>query len=232
MWRGRKQPENGTESLISVATSVQVTGRDIFCADFCTPYFETASTFVPISLPLLPWTPTHSCMQMRTHTNTPFTHQLSFSLPLHEAITQLPPLWQSSQITSIWIPPLPPRPFICFLLLPAPALSGLPLLYPCGSAPILSLSNTEPQKKKEKRGISIHTLRRSINLRCTFGVATLVLFRATILTRGQKRRSVSVWSACKKNRWHHGRKASTYLACLIWHGLSCSQVCVRCVGFG
>lgn len=229
MWRGRKQPENGTESLISVATSVQVTGRDIF------------AHFILKQPPHLFRFPCLCCREHPrmhadgTHTNTlvrPFTHQLSFSLPLREAITQLPPLWQSSQITSIWIPPLPPRPFICFLLLPAPALSGLPLLYPCGSAPILSLSNTEPQKKKEKRGISIHTLRRSLNLRCTFSVATFVLFRATIPTRGQKRRSVSVWSACKKNRWHHGRKASTYLACLIWHGLSCSQVCVRCVGFG
>lgn len=105
------------------------------------------------SLPLQSQSPAHSCMQIHAHTNTlmqPFTHQLCYSLLLYEAITQLPPLWQSSQITSIWIPLLFLRLFICFLFLAAPALSGLPLFYPCGSAPILSLSNTEPQKKEEK----------------------------------------------------------------------------------
>lgn len=106
MWRGQKQPEKPHFCGYFCSGHWQ----KHFCADFCTLYFETTSTFVPISLPLLPWTPAHSCMQTWAHTNTlmwPVPHQLCFSLPLYEAITQLPPLWQSSQITSIWIPPLP-----------------------------------------------------------------------------------------------------------------------------
>lgn len=171
MWRGRKQPENGTESLISVATSVQVTGRDIFCADFCTPYFETASTFVPISLPLLPWTPTHSCMQMRTHTNTPFTHQLSFSLPLHEAITQLPPLWQSSQITSIWIPPLPPPPLHLLPFIAGPCSIGPPsplsLWLRSHSVIIQHGATKEEGKTRDKHSHSEAIHKPSVYLRCS-----------------------------------------------------------------
>lgn len=104
---------------------------ETFCADFCTLYFEPTSTFAPISPPLLPWTPTDSCMQIQAHTNTlmwPFIHQLCFSLPLYEAITQLPPLWQSSQITSIWIPPLPlPIHLLPFLVSPCSIWPSSPL---------------------------------------------------------------------------------------------------------
>lgn len=178
----------------------------LFCW-FCMLYFERASIFV-LDFPAFAARPAHSCMQIHAHTNTlmrPFTYQLCDSLLLYEAITQLPPLWQSSQITSIWIPPL---------LLP---LYLLPLARPCSIWPPSPLSlwlrshsviiQHRGTKKEENPGISIHTLRRSINLGCTFSVATVVLFLAPVPTYGHKRGSVSVWSVCKTNRWHHGRKA-------------------------
>lgn len=175
---------------------------------FCTLYFERASIFV-LDFPAFTATKSRAFMHADSCTHKylmrPFTHQLCYSLLLYEAITQLPPLWQSSQITSIWIPPL---------LLP---LYLLPFLaHPCSIWPPSPLSLwlrshsviiQHRATKKEEKSRDKHSHSEAIHKPSAY----LQRGDSGSVSRSNadlhERRSVSVWSVCKTNRWHHGRKA-------------------------
>lgn len=207
--RGKNSQKMTLKALFLCQILLRTHTINTFFADFARFILKGPPYLFSISLPLQSQSPAHSCMQIHAHTNTlmrPFTHQLCYSLLLYEAITQLPPLWQSSQITSIWIPPLPsPLYLLPFLAHPCSIWPPSPLSLWLRSHSVIIQHRAT--KKKKNPGISIHTLRRSINLQCTFSMATVVLFLARMPTCGHKRWSVSVWSVCKTNRWHHGRRA-------------------------
>lgn len=99
------------------------------------------------------------------------------------------PLWQSSQSLRDNINSNSPlsSPFICFLFLPA--LSASLSFIPVAPFPFCHYPTQRPKKIP---WISIHTLKRSTNLQCTFSRATVVLPLTQMLTHRYKQRSVSV----------------------------------------
>lgn len=99
------------------------------------------------------------------------------------------PLWQSSQRLRDNISSNSPlsSPFIHLLFLPV--LSASLSFIPVAPFPFCHYPTRRP---KRIPGISIHTLKQSANLQCTFARATVVLPLTQMLTRRYKQRSVSV----------------------------------------